>query len=157
MPQERADLIPPDVLRQLSGLDVLQGIIDGLYPPPPIAQVLHFALTEVAHGRAVFTGEVARMHYSPLGTVHGGYVATLLDSAMACAVQTTLPAGTAYTSVEIKVNFVRPLTVDNGRVRAEGSVISAGRRIATAEGRLLDAQGKLLAHGTTTCLLFPIP
>ncbi|MCA9973087.1 MAG: PaaI family thioesterase [Anaerolineales bacterium] len=151
------DFISPDVLRQVSGLEVLQGIIDGRYPPPPIGQLFDFVLSEVADGRAVFSGTPQFKHYNPLGTVHGGYIATLLDSAMACAVQTTLPAGMAYTSVEIKVNFVRPLTSDTGRVRAEGSVISTGRRLATAEGRLVDAAGKLYAHGTTTCLLFPVP
>jgi uncharacterized protein (TIGR00369 family) len=110
----------------------------------------------VAEGRAVFQGEPRREHLNPLGSIHGGYTATLLDSCMACAVHSTLPAGTGYTTVEIKINYVRPLLEATGPVRAEGRIIQPGRRIATAEGRLVDAAGKLYAHGTTTCLVFPL-
>lgn len=153
---EGFQLIPLAEMRELSGIEVFRRLLDGRFPPAPIAQTLDFSLVEVEEGRVVFAGTPDLRHYNPLGTVHGGYIATLLDSAMACAVHTTLAAGLGYTSVEIKVNFVRPLTEKSGLVRAEGKVISVGRRVATAEGYLIDGDGKLAAHGTTTCLIFPI-
>ena len=104
----------------------------------------------------MFEGIPGPEHYNPIGTVHGGYTCTLLDSAMSCAVQSMCAAGMAYTTLELKVNLVRPITTETGPVRAEGSVIHVGRRTGTAEGKLLDASGKLLAHGTTTCLIFPL-
>jgi len=137
----------------MSGLDLLQAILDGKQPAPPIARTLNFRLSEIAAGRTVFTGTPSLDHYNPLGTVHGGYVATLLDSAMGCAVHTTLAPGQGYTTLELKVNFVRPVLDTSGELRAEGSVIHAGKRTATAESRLLDAAGKLYAHATTTCLI----
>jgi uncharacterized protein (TIGR00369 family) len=140
-------------VQTMSGLDALRVILDGKLPPPPIAQLLDFRLTEVSEGRAVFTALPAEYHYNPIGVVQGGLVATLLDSAMGCAVQSTLPAGTGYTTLEIKVNFVRPLTHDTGVVTCEGTVIYVGGRMATAEARLTDAAGKLYAHGTTICLI----
>ena len=154
---ERYGLVPPEVAAAMSGLDLLQGIISGRLPAPPIAQLLGFDLAEVEKGRAVFEGVPALPHYNPLGSVHGGYAATLLDSCMACAVHSTLPKGVGYTTLEFKVSFIRALTVDTGRVRAEGKAISGGRRVATAEGRLVDARGRLLAHATTTCLIFELP
>jgi uncharacterized protein (TIGR00369 family) len=154
---ERYGLVPAEVAATMSGLDLLQGIISGRLPAPPIAQLLGFDLAEVEKGRAVFEGVPALPHYNPLGSVHGGYAATLLDSCMACAVHSTLPNGVGYTTLEFKVSFIRALTVDTGRVRAEGKVISGGRRVATAEGRLVDARGRLLAHATTTCLIFEVP
>jgi uncharacterized protein (TIGR00369 family) len=154
---ERYGLVPAEVAATMSGLDLLQGIISGRLPAPPIAQLLGFDLAEVEKGRAVFEGVPALPHYNPLGSVHGGYAATLLDSCMACAVHSTLPKGVGYTTLEFKVSFIRALTVDTGRVRAEGKVISGGRRVATAEGRLVDARGRLLAHATTTCLIFEVP
>jgi uncharacterized protein (TIGR00369 family) len=144
------------VFASLSGLDLLRGMIAGRFPGPPIMQLIGFALTEVEHGRAVFEGTPALAHYNPLGSVHGGYAATLLDSCMGCSVHTTLPKGTGYTTLEFKVSLLRPITADTGRVRAEGKVITAGRRIATAEGRLADTAGRLLAHATTTCLVFEL-
>jgi uncharacterized protein (TIGR00369 family) len=154
---ERYGLVPAEVAATMSGLDLLQGIISGRLPAPPIAQLLGFDLAEVEKGRAVFEGVPALPHYNPLGSVHGGYAATLLDSCMACAVHSTSPNGVGYTTLEFKVSFIRALTVDTGRVRAEGKVISGGRRVATAEGRLVDARGRLLAHATTTCLIFEVP
>jgi uncharacterized protein (TIGR00369 family) len=154
---ERYGLVPPEVAASMSGLDLLQGIVSGRLPAPPIAQLLGFDLTEVEKGRAVFEGAPALPHYNPLGSVHGGYAATLLDSCMACAVHSTLPKGVGYTTLEFKISFIRALTVDTGRVRAEGKAISGGRRVATAEGRLIDARGRLLAHATTTCLVFELP
>jgi uncharacterized protein (TIGR00369 family) len=152
----RYGLVPAEAAASMSGLELLQGMIAGRFPGPPIMQLIGFRLAEVASGRAVFEGVPEFKHYNPLGSVHGGYVATLLDSCMACAVHSTLPKGTGYTTLEFKISFVRALTADTGRVRAEGKTISSGRRIATAEGRLVDARGRLLAHATTTCLVFDV-
>ncbi len=137
----------------MSGIAYLKAIQSGELPPPPIAALIGMALVEVSEGRAVFSAEPAEYHYNPLGTVHGGIAATLLDSAMGCAVQSLLPAGTGYTTLEIKVNYLRPITSATGTVTCEGTIIHLGGRIATAEARLTDATGKLYAHGTTTCLL----
>jgi uncharacterized protein (TIGR00369 family) len=138
----------------LSGLDRLKAVFGGKLPAPPIAATLDFTGAEVEEGRAVFVGEPAEFHYNPIGVVHGGYAMTLLDSAMGCAVQSTLAAGESYTSLETSVNFVRPITLETGRVRCEGTVLHRGGRVATAEGRLIaESTGKLLAHGTTTCLV----
>jgi uncharacterized protein (TIGR00369 family) len=139
----------------LSGLEYLRAIASGELPPPPMAVLLGFEIPEVEEGRAVFAVTPEEFHYNPIGVVHGGLAATLLDSAMGCAVHTTLPAGVGYTTLEIKVNFARAITRDTGRVLCEASVIHRGRTVATAEGRVTaEATGKLLAHGTTTCLLF---
>jgi uncharacterized protein (TIGR00369 family) len=139
----------------LSGLDHLRAIRDGELPPPPIAVLMGFEPVEVEDGRAVFAVTPEEFHYNPIGVVHGGLAATLLDSAMGCAVQTTLPAGEAYTTLEVKVNFARPLTRETGRVVCDARVLHRGRTVATAEGRVFaEDTGKLLAHGTTTCLLF---
>jgi uncharacterized protein (TIGR00369 family) len=147
---------PVDQMRTIDGLTLMRGILEGRYPAPPIAGTLGFGLTEVEAGRVAFAYEPLFEHYNPLGSVHGGIAATLLDSVMGCCIHTTLKAGTGYTTVEIKVNYVRAMTHKTGPVRAEGKVINVGSRIATSEGRLVDAAGKLLAHGTTTCLIFPI-
>ena len=144
---------PADV-RALSGLEFLRGMIAGTIPDPPIARTLDFWLREAEPGRAVFVGEPGFAHYNPIATVHGGWHATLLDSAMACAVHTLVPAGQAYPTLEFKVHCVRPLTDKTGPVRAEGKVIASGRRTATSEARLVDADGKLYSHGTTTCMIF---
>jgi uncharacterized protein (TIGR00369 family) len=141
----------------LSGIDYLREIAAGEIPPPPIAVLLGFELVEVEEGRAVFAVTPGEHHYNPIGVVHGGLAATLLDSAMGCAVHSTLPAGTAYTTLEVKVNFARAITGDTGRIVCEGAIIHGGRTVATAEGRITaEATGKLLAHGTTTCLLFSV-
>jgi uncharacterized protein (TIGR00369 family) len=140
--------------RGLSGLEYLQKIVAGELPRPPISALMDFGLAELSEGHAVFTVEPAEYHYNPIGVVHGGLAATLLDSAMGCAVHSTLPAGVGYTTLEIKVNYVRPMTVETGVVRCEAKVIHVGGRTATAEGRVLDASGKLYAHATTTCLIF---
>jgi uncharacterized protein (TIGR00369 family) len=137
----------------LTGLEFLQKIAAGELPPPPIAAQMNFELVELSEGHAVFAVEPKEYHYNPIGVVHGGLAATLLDSAMGCAVHSTLPAGAGYTTLEIKVNFVRPITADTGRVRAEAKLIHVGGRTATAEGRVIDEAGKLYAHGTTTCLI----
>ncbi len=139
--------------KALSGIEFLKAGQAGEFPPPPIAVLIGMWVTEVSEGRVVFAAEPAEYHYSPLGTVHGGVMATLLDTALGCAVQSMLPAGTSYTTLELKVNYLRPLTVKTGTVYCEGKIIHLGGRIATAEGRLTDAGGKLYAHGTTTCLI----
>lgn len=147
---------PLDEVKHLSGLEFMQGILGGRFPPAPIMAALKYELVEVEHGRAVFEGVPEFAFYNPISSVHGGYAATLLDSCMGCAVHAALPAGQAYTTLEFKINFVRPMTEQTGRVRAEGRVIHPGSRAATAEGNLVDARGKLLAHATTTCLIFPV-
>jgi uncharacterized protein (TIGR00369 family) len=143
-----------EAARGLTGLEFLRKVVAGELPPPPIGALMNFGVAEVSEGRAVFTAVPAEYHYNPIGVVHGGVAATLLDSAMGCAVHTTLPAGAGYTTLEIKVNYVRPLTSETGEVRCEARVIHVGGRTATAEGKLLDAAGKLYAHATTTCIIF---
>jgi uncharacterized protein (TIGR00369 family) len=141
---------------KMSGLEFMRAVIAGKLPPPPIAATMDFTGTEAEEGRVVFTGEPGEYVYNPLGVVHGGYAMTLLDSAMGCAVQTMLAQGEGYTSLETSVNFVRPITKETGRIRCEGKVLHRGGRLATAEGRLVaESTGKLLAHGTTTCMIFP--
>ena len=149
-------VIPAGEAKLFSGYDLLKGIIDGKYPIPPIANALNFRLSEVEPGRAVFTSQPTFDYYNPIGSVHGGFAATLLDSCMSCAVHTMLPAGVGYTTLEIKVNFLRTMLENTGPVRAEGQVISVGKRVGTAEGRIIGDDGKLYAHGTTTCLIFPL-
>ena len=137
-----------------SGLEVLREMFEGRLPPPPITQTLGFAGVQVEKGKAVFEGEPGEHLYNPIGVVHGGFAMTLLDSAMGCAVHSTLAAGERYTTLEVTTNFVRPITGDTGRVRCEGVVVHRGGTVATAEGRLIAVDsGKLLAHGTTTCLI----
>jgi uncharacterized protein (TIGR00369 family) len=138
---------------QMSGLEYMRAIVAGEIPAPPIARSLDFLLAEVEEGRAVFTLTPSEFHYNPIGVVHGGVAATLLDSAMGCAVHSLLPAGTGYTTLELKVNLLRPMTRDTGPVRAEATVLHSGSRTALAEARLVDAAGKLLAHATSTCLI----
>lgn len=150
-------VVSPDVLASMSGLDFLQRIGDGRFPSPPIAALLGIHPVEVECGRAVFSANPDARLYNPIGSVHGGFAATLLDTCMACAVHSKLKAGQGYTTVELKVSFVRAISAETGEVRAEGKIINFGRQIATAEGRLTDARGRLLAHATTTCLVFSFP
>ena len=150
-------IVPQDIVRSLSGMQFLQGLLEGRFPPPPIATLVGFTPSALESGRVVFTATPDARHYNPLGSVHGGYISTLLDSCMACAVHSRLGAGKSYTTLELKVNFVRSLSADTGPVRAIGTAIQVGRQIATAEGRLIDARDRLLAHATTTCLLFSLP
>jgi uncharacterized protein (TIGR00369 family) len=141
----------------MSGLEFLKAVFEGKLPPPPIAATMDFTGAEAEEGRAVFVGEPGEFLYNPIGVVHGGFAMTILDSAMGCAVQSTLAAGERYTSLETSVNFVRPITTETGRVRCEGVVLHRGGKIATAEGKLVaEKTGKLLAHGTTTCLIIGI-
>lgn len=147
----------PDQIAGKSGLEVFQAMLAGELPAAPIGFTMDFLVVEVAHGRVVFQGRPSRQHYNPLGTVHGGWFATLLDSAVGCSVHTALPAGKAYTTAELKVNYVRPLTDRVPLVRAEGRVIHLGGRMATADGTLYGPDGKLYAHASTTCFLFDAP
>jgi len=154
-----ADTAHPDAqaaakhLMTMNGLDAMKLLIAGGARPPSIAQTLGFTLAEVAEGRAVFVGEPNDRILNPLGIVHGGYALTLIDSCCGCAAHTTLAAGVGYTTVETKVNFVRAITPETGPVRAEGVVIARGRTIITAEGKLTDSRGRLLAHGTSTLIV----
>lgn len=143
--------------REMSGLEFLQAVVKQELPPAPIAELMGFGSVEVEEGRVVFACEPAEYHYNPIGTVHGGVASTLLDSAMGCAVHSTLPAGAGYTTLELKVNMLRPITVSTGRLLCEGCTVHVGGRVATAEGRLTDEAGKLYAHATTTCMLFRSP
>jgi uncharacterized protein (TIGR00369 family) len=145
----------PEEMAGLSGLEFLRAMIEGRLPSPPIGGTMGFRLVEVAPGIAVFEGAPFDGLLNPLGSVHGGWALTLIDSAAGCAVHSELPAGTGYATVETKVNFVRPIAPGGGTVRCEGRVLSRGRQIATAEARLVSAEGKLLAHGTSTLILLP--
>ena len=135
------------------GIDVLRAIAGGELPPPPVARLLGLEVEQVSEGLVTFAFEPAEFHYNPLGTVHGGILTTVLDSAMGCAVHSRLRAGLTYTTLELKVNFLRPVRVTTGRVRGEGKVVHLGGRVATAEAHLVDADGGLYAHSTSTCLI----
>jgi uncharacterized protein (TIGR00369 family) len=139
--------------RSMTGIDFLRAIRDGRLPPAPIAELMGFRLAEVEPGRAVFECTPGHQHYNPIGVVHGGLAMTLLDSCMGCVVQSKLPAGTGYTTLEAKTNLVRAITAQTGKLRAIGKVLHLGKSIATAEGRLEDASGKLYAHASTTCII----
>lgn len=141
--------------KEMSGLQFVQGLADGTLPLNMIAKTLGYDVTEAADGRVVITAEPNDSHLNPAGTVHGGLAATLLDSCMGLAVQSTLEQGVSQTTPEFKISLLRPITPATGLITAEGVVMSRGRRIGTAEGRITDGNGRLLAHGTTTCLIFP--
>jgi uncharacterized protein (TIGR00369 family) len=147
--------IPHEDVLKYTGIELLQRIIDNQYPAPPISFQLNFAITEVSEGRAVFRGMPNERHLNPLGGVHGGWAATLLDSALGCSVQTLLEKGEAYATAEFKVNLTRPITPRTGEVVCEGKVVHKGRTLAVSEATLKDASGKLLAFGTETCSIFP--
>ncbi|MFV3128775.1 PaaI family thioesterase [Niveispirillum sp. KHB5.9] len=146
-------LATPEQVVGLTGREVLERIIDGRLPQPPIARTMHFWLAEVGEGRAAFVGEPGMHMANPFGMVHGGWALTLIDSAAGCAAQSVLPAGLGYATVETKGNFTRPIPVMAGPVRAEAWVVSQGRQIITTEARVLSADGKVLAHGTSTLIV----
>ena len=146
--------VSPDQQKQMSGLAFVRGLVDGTLPLNMIAQTLGYDVTEVETGRVVVSVQPSEAHLNPYGTVHGGLAATLLDSCMGLAVQSTLEQGFAQTTVEFKVSLLRPITPATGPIKAEGKVLNRGRRIGTAEGRLTDGNGRLLAHATATCLIF---
>lgn len=138
----------------MSGLAFVQGLADGTLPLNTLARTLGYDVAEAVHGRVVVSAVPGEAHLNPAGTVHGGFAATLLDSCMGLAIQSTLEPGVGQTTLEFKISLLRPITPDTGPIRAEGMVLSRGRRVGTAEGRITDASGRLLAHGTTTCLVF---
>ena len=140
--------------KAMSGLEFVQGLASGALPLNTIARTLGYDVSEAENGRVVITAEPNDSHLNPAGTVHGGFSATLLDSCMGLAIQSTLGKGFGSTTLEFKISLVRPITPENGMIRAEGVVLSSGRRVGTAEGRITDGKGRLLAQGTTTCLIF---
>ena len=148
---------PTQVMASMAGIDFVRAIFDGKLPAPPIMQTVEPFDFMAEPGVVVFHSIPGFRHYNPIGSVHGGYAATLLDSAMGLAVHSMLPAGTGYTTLEFKVSFIKGMTEDSGAVRTEGRTLNVGRRAATAEARITDARGRLLAHATTTCLVFEIP
>ena len=150
-------LASPAMVAGKTGLEIMQAMLAGKLPYPHIAETLDFALVEVGPGKAVFQGTPQLKHYNPLGSVHGGWYATLLDSAVGCAVHTMMSAGRGYTTAELSINIVRAASVKSGPLRAIGSVVHCGRQLATAEGRIVGPDGKLYAHATTTCLVFELP
>jgi uncharacterized protein (TIGR00369 family) len=146
--------VSADRQKEMSGLEFVQGLADGTLPLNTIARTLGYDVAEAASGRVVVTAEPRDIHLNPAGTVHGGLTATLLDSCMGLAIQSTLEQGVGQTTLEFKISLLRPITPETGMIRAEGCVLTRGRRVGTAEGRVTDGQGRLLAHGTTTCLIF---
>lgn len=149
--------LPRDAVRSMTGLELMRGLVDGSFPGAPIGQLMNMRGVDAGPGFVVFEGIPGPEHYNPLGIVHGGFAATLLDSAMGCAVHTTLAAGIGFTSIDINVTYVRAITTATGPVTTRGEIINVGQRVGTARGTLTDADGKLLAHGTTSCLIFAIP
>ena len=148
--------VPLDAVARDGGLKAMLDLLAGIHPAPPMAKTLKFGLCEVEEGRVLFKGLPSAEHLNPLGSVHGGWTATIMDSALGCAVMTTLKPGEAYTTVEFKVNLVRPLLPGMGEVFCEGRIVHRGRTLATSEAFLKDGNGKLLAHGMETCAIFPI-
>jgi uncharacterized protein (TIGR00369 family) len=147
-------IVSADTQKQMSGLEFVQGLVDGTLPLNMMARTLAYDVTEAVSGRVVVTAKPSGIHLNPAGTVHGGLAATLLDSCMGLAIQSTLEKGVGQTTLEFKISLLRPITPETGVIKAEGTVLSRGRRIGTAEGRITDDKGRLLAHGTTTCLVF---
>jgi len=146
--------VSADRRKEMSGLEFVQGLADGTLPLNTIARTLGYDITEAVSGRVVITAIPTDNLLNPAGTVHGGFSATLLDSCMGLAIQSTLDKGVGSTTLEFKISLVRPITPETGEIKAEGIVVSCGRRVGTAEGRITDSKGRLLAHGTTTCLIF---
>jgi uncharacterized protein (TIGR00369 family) len=155
-PKVEYGVTPTDVMASMAGVDFVRAIFDGKLPAPPIMQTIEPFDSTAEPGRVVMHSIPGFWHYNPIGSVHGGYAATLLDSAMGLALHSALPAGIGYTTLEFKVSFIRGMTKDTGVVRTEGHTLNVGRRAATAEARITDAKGRLLAHATTTCLVFEI-
>jgi uncharacterized protein (TIGR00369 family) len=149
-------VIPLTVMQRSNGLEVLHQVKKGLLPLPPISEVIPFELMDMEFGKATLISRPSEKFYNTMGIVHGGYAMTLLDSCMGVAIYTTLGSGIGYTTIETKVNFVKPVTAETGLLRAIGHAVHTGTRTATAESRLVDEEGKLYAHGTTTCFLYPL-
>jgi uncharacterized protein (TIGR00369 family) len=156
--QERVyDVVPTQVMASMTGLEFMQAMVEGRLPAAPITGTMGFLVTKVDKGYALAEAVPSFAYYNPIGTVHGGYAATLMDTVLGVSVHTMMEKGQGYTTLEFKISFIKAITRDTGPIRAEGRVISVGRRAATAEAHLRDAGGRLLAHATTTCLVFDIP
>jgi len=155
--ERHTGIVPAAQAQSMTGLEFLRAWVSGRVPPPPIGAVFDFDLVEVEEGRVVFAGTPDARYFNPIGSVHGGYAATLLDSCMGCAVHSRLAVGQGYTTADITIHYVRGMNERTGKVFAEGRVVHFGRQMATAEGHLRDAAGRVLAHGTTTCLVFTPP
>jgi uncharacterized protein (TIGR00369 family) len=147
--------VSPERQKTMSGLEFVKGLASGVLPLNTIAQTLGYDVIEAESGRVVITVDPTDAHLNPWGTVHGGLTATILDSCMGLAVQSTLEKGVGSTTLEFKISLIRAITPETGQISAEGKVLTCGRRVGTAEGRVTDTKGRLLAHGTTTCLIFP--
>lgn len=156
VPNKTYGTVTADRQTEMSGLEFVQGLVEGTLPLNTIARTLGYDIAEVESGRVVITAEPNDTHLNPAGTVHGGLAATMLDSCMGLAIQSTLEKGVGSTTLEFKISFIRPITPETGPIKAEGTVINRGRRVGIAEGRVMDSEGRLLAHGTTTCLIFEI-
>jgi len=154
LPKEEVSTIMAKERQKMTGLEYMRQVMTGEMPPSGMGELMQFKLVDVSEGRAVFTIQPDERHYNGLGIAHGGLAATLLDSATGCAINTMMPAGRIFTTLEMKINYVRPMTRETGEVRCEANVIHVGGRTATAEGRIVDHEGKLYAHGTATCMLF---
>jgi uncharacterized protein (TIGR00369 family) len=150
-------MIGATAMRDMTGLEYMESLVSGAVPPPPIIALMNMRLVSVSPGNAVFECEPDESHYNPIGAVHGGFACTALDSAAGCAVQTTLPAGTGYTSLEIKVSYLRALSTTTGPLTATGRVVKPGKRVAFAEAELTDGEGRVVATASSTLLIFPIP
>jgi uncharacterized protein (TIGR00369 family) len=146
--------VSADKQREMTGLEFVQGLVDGTLPHNTMAKTLGYEIAEAESGRVIVTAEPRDIHLNPAGTVHGGLAATMLDSCMGLAIQSTLEKGIGSTTLEFKISFIRPIAPETGTIKAEGTVVSRGRRVGTAEGRVTDSRGRLLVHGTTTCLIF---
>jgi uncharacterized protein (TIGR00369 family) len=154
VPSRNFGVVDRKLVAAEDGQTFLRKLLEGVYPAPPFSEACDIWPTEVAAGKIVFEARPSARFYNPLGTIHGGWISTVLDSAMACAVHSLLKPGQGYTTVEMKINFVRPLVESSGKVRCEGEIVYLGSRMATSEGRLTDASGKLIAHGSETCMIF---
>jgi uncharacterized protein (TIGR00369 family) len=154
MPSKTYGTVSAGQRQAMSGMEFVQGLVDGSLPLNTIARTLGYDVAEAAHGRVVVTAAPGETHLNPSGTVHGGLAATLLDSCMGLAIWSTLEKGVSQTTLEFKISLIRPILPGMGTIKAEGVVLNRGRRIGTAEGRIVDDKGRLLAHGTTTCLIF---
>ena len=150
-------VVPREIATAVAGLDFLEGLRKGAHPAPPFAAVTDIWIVEVESGRVVFEASPSSRFYNPLGTVHGGWISTLLDSAMGCAVHSVLKPGQGYTTIDMTINFVRPVFEKTGKLKCQGKIIHAGGRAATAEGRVWDEAGTLIAHGSETCMIMAVP
>lgn len=155
-PGDQVGMVPQDIAFSRPAIELFRMMIRGEIPQPPISRTLNFILTEASEGRAIFRGVPLADFYNPMGSVHGGWAAALLDSSLGCAVHTMLPAGTGYSTVEFNIHLVRPMFENTGEVVCEGRIVHCGRTIATSEASIHTADGKLIAHGTETCAIFPL-